>query len=171
MASTRKRSDEERAGPRIPAHQRRGADCRHFSFDPADLGNLGLVSPQRTRSKYRLYTQGDVRILKRAQFLRRARGMNAPAIVHLLKTQGLLTAASHRPKAKLGRHAPAPHASEQRVLACAGRAGRGSFRRISQRARTRADDGVGGYFAPPGALLSTSTFSRSSIRRKRTPAV
>ncbi len=59
---------------------------------------LGLVSPQRTRSKYRLYTQGDVRILKRAQFLRRARGMNAPAIVHLLKKEGVLSSAS-RPRA------------------------------------------------------------------------
>jgi DNA-binding transcriptional MerR regulator/mannose-6-phosphate isomerase-like protein (cupin superfamily) len=61
--------------------------------------NLGLVSPQRTRSKYRLYTQGDVRILKRAQFLRRARGLNAPAIVHLLRKEGLLTSANQRPKA------------------------------------------------------------------------
>jgi DNA-binding transcriptional MerR regulator/mannose-6-phosphate isomerase-like protein (cupin superfamily) len=60
---------------------------------------LGLVSPRRTHSKYRLYTQGDVRVLKRAQFLRRARGLNAPAIVHLLKKEGVLTAASARPKA------------------------------------------------------------------------
>src|SRR6201986_3577545 len=52
---------------------------------------LGLISPARTRSQYRLYTQADVRLLKRAQFLRRARGMNAPAIVHMLKTQGLLS--------------------------------------------------------------------------------
>lgn len=52
--------------------------------------NLGLVSPARTRSQYRLYTQADIRLLKRAQFLRRARGMNAPAIVHMLKTEGLL---------------------------------------------------------------------------------
>lgn len=53
--------------------------------------NLGLVSPVRTQSKYRLYSPRDVRVLKRAQFLRRARGMNAPAIVHLLKSQGLLS--------------------------------------------------------------------------------
>ena len=52
--------------------------------------NLGLVSPTRTKSGYRLYTENDVRILKRAQFLRRARGMNAPAISHLLKTEGIL---------------------------------------------------------------------------------
>ena len=59
--------------------------------------NLGLVSPRRTQSKYRLYSPLDVRVLKRAQFLRRARGMNAPAIVHLLKSQGLLSAKTARP--------------------------------------------------------------------------
>jgi DNA-binding transcriptional MerR regulator/quercetin dioxygenase-like cupin family protein len=61
--------------------------------------NLGLVSPARTRSKYRLYTHADVRLLKRAQFLHRNRGMNIPAVVHLLKTQGLLRPARHRTKA------------------------------------------------------------------------
>ena len=52
--------------------------------------HLGLIAPARTRSRYRLYSHSDVRLLKRAQFLRRARGMNAPAIVHMLKSQGLL---------------------------------------------------------------------------------
>jgi DNA-binding transcriptional MerR regulator/mannose-6-phosphate isomerase-like protein (cupin superfamily) len=52
--------------------------------------NLGLIAPARTRSRYRLYTQSDVRLLKRAQQLRRSRGMNAPAIVHMLRSQGLL---------------------------------------------------------------------------------
>jgi DNA-binding transcriptional MerR regulator/mannose-6-phosphate isomerase-like protein (cupin superfamily) len=61
--------------------------------------NLGLVTPRRTRSHYRLYTQADVRILKRAQYLRRVRGLNAPAIVHLLKREGVLPAAGRRPKA------------------------------------------------------------------------
>jgi DNA-binding transcriptional MerR regulator/mannose-6-phosphate isomerase-like protein (cupin superfamily) len=61
--------------------------------------NLGLVAPTRTRSQYRIYTHADVRILKRAQFFRRARGMNAPAIVHLLKTHKLLPHANQRPKA------------------------------------------------------------------------
>jgi DNA-binding transcriptional MerR regulator/mannose-6-phosphate isomerase-like protein (cupin superfamily) len=57
--------------------------------------NLGLIAPVRTRSRYRLYTQSDVRLLKRAQYLRSARGMNAPAIVHMLKSQGLLPAGGH----------------------------------------------------------------------------
>jgi DNA-binding transcriptional MerR regulator/quercetin dioxygenase-like cupin family protein len=51
---------------------------------------LGLVSPQRTKSGYRMYAEGDVRLLQRAVFLRRARGLNPPAIVHVLKGQGVV---------------------------------------------------------------------------------
>jgi len=54
-------------------------------------GSLGLVVPQRTRSKYRLYTMEDVRVLQRAIFLRRARGLNPAAIVHVLKRQGVVS--------------------------------------------------------------------------------
>lgn len=49
---------------------------------------LGLVAPQRTESRYRLYSEADVRLLQRALFLRRARGLNPAAIVHVLKRQG-----------------------------------------------------------------------------------
>ena len=52
--------------------------------------SLGLVAPQRTENRYRLYTEGDVRILQRAIFLRRARGLNPAAIVHVLKRQGVV---------------------------------------------------------------------------------
>jgi len=51
---------------------------------------LGLVTPQRTQSRYRMYTESDVRLLQRAIYLRRARGLNPPAIVHVLKKQGLV---------------------------------------------------------------------------------
>jgi len=61
--------------------------------------SVGLVTPVRTDSHYRLFSAGDVRLLKRAQFLRRARGMNAPAIVHLLRSEGLL---ANRTAAKPG---------------------------------------------------------------------
>jgi len=50
---------------------------------------LGLVTPRRTESRYRLYTESDVRLLQRAIFLRRARGLNPAAIVHVLKRKGL----------------------------------------------------------------------------------
>jgi DNA-binding transcriptional MerR regulator/quercetin dioxygenase-like cupin family protein len=53
---------------------------------------LGLVSPSRTASRYRMYTEEDVRLLQRALFLRRARGLNPAAIVHILKKQGVVTA-------------------------------------------------------------------------------
>ena len=52
---------------------------------------LGLVRPQRTESRYRLYGESDVRVLQRAIFLRRARGLNPPAIVHVLKRQGVVS--------------------------------------------------------------------------------
>jgi len=53
---------------------------------------LGLVVPQRTASRYRQYTEADVRLLQRAVFLRRARGLNPAAIVHVLKRQGIVSA-------------------------------------------------------------------------------
>jgi DNA-binding transcriptional MerR regulator/quercetin dioxygenase-like cupin family protein len=52
---------------------------------------LGLITPQRSRSRYRLYSEADVRLLKRAIFLRRARGLNPAAIVHVLKRQGVVS--------------------------------------------------------------------------------
>lgn len=54
--------------------------------------SLGLTRPHRTESKYRLYTVEDVKLLKRARFLRRVRGLNAPAIVDLLKREGRVRA-------------------------------------------------------------------------------
>ena len=50
--------------------------------------NLGLTRPRRTASKYRLYSSEDVRLLKRARFLRKVRGLNAAAIVQLLRREG-----------------------------------------------------------------------------------
>jgi len=51
--------------------------------------SLGLARPRRTASRYRLYSREDVRLLKRASFLRKVRGMNAPAIVQTLMRDGL----------------------------------------------------------------------------------
>jgi DNA-binding transcriptional MerR regulator/mannose-6-phosphate isomerase-like protein (cupin superfamily) len=50
--------------------------------------SIGLARPRRTQSKYRLYTTEDVKLLKRARFLRKVRGLNAAAIVQLLKREG-----------------------------------------------------------------------------------
>ena len=51
---------------------------------------LGVGVPIRSRSRYRLYSREDVRLLKRARFLRRVRGLNARAIVEQLRQRGML---------------------------------------------------------------------------------
>ena len=63
---------------------------------------LGLTRPRRTASKYRLYTGADVRLLKRARFLRQVRGLNAPAIVQMLKQAGLVRPASNGAASAIG---------------------------------------------------------------------
>jgi DNA-binding transcriptional MerR regulator/mannose-6-phosphate isomerase-like protein (cupin superfamily) len=50
--------------------------------------SLGLARPRRTQSKYRLYSNEDLKLLKRARFLRKVRGLNAAAIVQMLKREG-----------------------------------------------------------------------------------
>ena len=70
-----------------------GGVARLAGISPSALRSwehLGLLRPIRTRSRYRLYSPEDVKVLKRALFLRRARGLNPPAIAHLLKSQGVL---------------------------------------------------------------------------------
>ena len=59
---------------------------------------LGLVVPRRTQSRYREYTESDVRMLRRAIFLRRARGLNPAAIVHVLRRQGVVIAPPDAPR-------------------------------------------------------------------------
>jgi DNA-binding transcriptional MerR regulator/uncharacterized cupin superfamily protein len=91
------RENERAKATRLTGQLHIGDVARLVGVSPSILRsweNLGLIVPARTRSHYRLYSHSDVRLLKRAQFLRRARGMNAPAIVHMLKTEGLLPAAS-----------------------------------------------------------------------------
>jgi DNA-binding transcriptional MerR regulator/mannose-6-phosphate isomerase-like protein (cupin superfamily) len=68
-----------------------GDVARRVNVSPSVIRSwesLGLTHPQRTASKYRLYSDEDVRVLKRARFLRKERGLNAPAIVQLLKREG-----------------------------------------------------------------------------------
>jgi DNA-binding transcriptional MerR regulator/mannose-6-phosphate isomerase-like protein (cupin superfamily) len=61
--------------------------------------SLGLTRPQRTESKYRLYSDEDLQLLKRARFLRKVRGLNAAAIVQLLKREGRVRPAAENGKA------------------------------------------------------------------------
>jgi DNA-binding transcriptional MerR regulator/quercetin dioxygenase-like cupin family protein len=72
-------------------HLKIGDVARLINVSPSVIRSwesLGLTRPERSASKYRLYTDEDVKILKRARFLRKERGLNAPAIVQLLKTEG-----------------------------------------------------------------------------------
>jgi len=64
--------------------------------------SLGLTRPQRSQSRYRLYTNDDVRLLKKARYLRKVRGLNAPAIVEMLKREGAIEPPASHPTTGLG---------------------------------------------------------------------
>ena len=66
--------------------------------------SLGLARPRRTESKYRLYTADDVKLLKRARFLRKVRGLNAAAIVQLLKREGKVRPVANGNAGAIGGH-------------------------------------------------------------------
>lgn len=66
--------------------------------------SLGLARPHRTESKYRLYTQEDVKLLKKARFLRKVRGLNAAAIVQMLKREGKVRPAADGNASAIGAH-------------------------------------------------------------------
>lgn len=57
---------------------------------------LGVVRPMRTESSYRIYTRQDLGVLRRAVYLRRSLGLNAPAIKNQLRQEGLLNHAAPR---------------------------------------------------------------------------
>jgi DNA-binding transcriptional MerR regulator/quercetin dioxygenase-like cupin family protein len=59
---------------------------------------LGLARPVRTGSNYRMYTTEDLRVLRRAVYFRRVRGLNAPAILDRLHQEGLLKNSSAAPE-------------------------------------------------------------------------
>jgi len=63
---------------------------------------LGLTHPHRTKSRYRLYTNDDVRLLKKARYLRKVRGLNAAAIVQTLKREGVIKPAAGNGAASIG---------------------------------------------------------------------
>jgi DNA-binding transcriptional MerR regulator/mannose-6-phosphate isomerase-like protein (cupin superfamily) len=66
--------------------------------------NLGLARPRRTESKYRLYSSDDLKLLKRARFLRKVRGLNAAAIVELLRREGKTRPAVDGSAGAIGSH-------------------------------------------------------------------
>jgi len=64
--------------------------------------SLGLTRPHRTESRYRLYTNADVRVLKKARYLRKVRGLNAAAIVQMLKREGAIKPDASSSTASIG---------------------------------------------------------------------
>ena len=93
--SSRKNSSKASAKHARQPHLRISEVARRVGISSSALRaweTLGLVQPQRTESRYRLYSESDVRLLHRAIFLRRARGLNPAAIVHVLKRQGVVSA-------------------------------------------------------------------------------
>jgi DNA-binding transcriptional MerR regulator len=66
---------------------------------------LGLTRPTRTDSSYRMYTSEDIRVLRRAVYLRRVLGLNAPAILKQLRDEGLLNQ-DRAPRTKDGMDQP-----------------------------------------------------------------
>src|SRR5215467_11246001 len=66
--------------------------------------SLGLARPRRTESKYRMYNTEDVKLLKKARFLRKVRGLNAAAIVQLLKREGKVKPAGDGNAGAIGAH-------------------------------------------------------------------
>lgn len=70
-----------------------GDVARRVGISPSAIRSwesLGLTRPQRTESRYRLYSDDDVRRLKKARYLRKVRGLNAPAIVAMLRRDGVI---------------------------------------------------------------------------------
>ncbi len=92
--SSRKNLSAASGNQRSPRLLRISEAARRVAISSSALRSweaLGLITPQRTRSRYRMYTEADVRLLQRAIFLRRARGLNPAAIVHVLKRQGVVS--------------------------------------------------------------------------------
>jgi DNA-binding transcriptional MerR regulator/mannose-6-phosphate isomerase-like protein (cupin superfamily) len=82
-----------------------GDVARQVGISPSAIRGwekLGLTRPQRTESRYRLYSNHDVRLLKKARYLRRVRGLNAAAIVQTLQREGAIKPVADRGAAALG---------------------------------------------------------------------
>jgi DNA-binding transcriptional MerR regulator/uncharacterized cupin superfamily protein len=82
-----------RSSEKIGESLKVGAVAKRLGVSPSLVRSwekLGLGRPARSGNKYRLYTNHDLQVLKRAMYLRRIQGLNAPAILHQLKREGLL---------------------------------------------------------------------------------
>ena len=84
---------------RLDEYMNIGAVARRLGISPSLLRTwerLGVVRPMRTKSSYRIYTNHDLGVLRRAVYLRRSLGLNAPAIMNQLRQEGLLNHGSRK---------------------------------------------------------------------------
>jgi DNA-binding transcriptional MerR regulator/uncharacterized cupin superfamily protein len=99
LPAVKERTEMRRRGNRTKANE--SGDSRLRIGDVASIVGMsatmirswervGLINPHRTQSSYRLYSSQDLKLLRRAKYLRKKRGLNAPAIVDLMKRTGTL---------------------------------------------------------------------------------
>ncbi|MGA7473659.1 MAG: cupin domain-containing protein [Candidatus Sulfotelmatobacter sp.] len=105
--------------------------------------SLGLTRPRRTESKYRLYTGDDVKLLKWARFLRKVRGLNAAAIVELLRREGRAHPAADGSAGAIGSHLRQLRAKRRLSLAQVARAVSISVGFLSALERSQMSGSVG----------------------------
>jgi DNA-binding transcriptional MerR regulator/quercetin dioxygenase-like cupin family protein len=111
--------------PSARAYLKIGDVARQVGVSPSVIRsweNLGLTRPRRTESKYRLYTADDVKLLKRARFLRKVRGLNAAAILELLRREGRTRPAADGNAGAIGSHLRQLRAKRRMPLAEVARA-------------------------------------------------
>jgi DNA-binding transcriptional MerR regulator/uncharacterized RmlC-like cupin family protein len=107
--STNGREKVVGAGLKVGESLKVGAVAKRLGVSPSMIRSwekMGLASPARSHSKYRLYSNDDLRVLRRAVYLRRVQGLNAPAILQQLKQEGLLNRATSQSaeQASIGPH-------------------------------------------------------------------
>jgi DNA-binding transcriptional MerR regulator/mannose-6-phosphate isomerase-like protein (cupin superfamily) len=104
---------------------------------------LGLTRPRRTESKYRMYSADDVKLLKRARFLRKVRGLNAPAIVELLRREKKTPPAADGSAGAIGAHLRKLRAQRKLSLAQVAKAAGISVGFLSALERSQMSGSVG----------------------------
>lgn len=83
-----------------------GEVARLIGISPSTIRgweSLGLTHPRRSESKYRLYTNEDVKLLRSARYLRKVHRFNLAAIVLMFKRVGVIR---HSPKHANGSMGP-----------------------------------------------------------------
>src|SRR6202050_2964124 len=136
-----------------------GDAARRAGVSPSVIrswANLGLTRPRRTESKDWLYTRDCVKLLKRARFLRKVRGLNAAAIVELLRREGRVKPAASGNAGAIGSHLRQLRAKRRLSLAQVARSVGISVGFMRARVRSQMSGSV-------GTLRKLARFYKTSI--------